>query len=217
MPRSSRTFIISRSDLSSTRSPLTQITPASGLSRPTISLRMVDFPAPLAPRKIFVWPLMSVKLTSRRMTFSSNASDTWSNTTIGDPGPSASSSSGERSVANGICSGTWYWCGGSLYGSPDADRKGPRRIGRLVQQRNQQWRQEEVDGDHRDRRRDHGVGRGPSDPLRAAPRAQADVTPDGHDDEAERERLDAAPAMRPRGTDRRAPRSSRRSSRRAGW
>ena len=34
---------------------------------------MVDFPAPLAPRKIFVCPVCSVKLTSRRMTFSSNA------------------------------------------------------------------------------------------------------------------------------------------------
>ena len=30
-------------------------------------------PAPLAPRKIFVCPVCSVKLTSRRMTFSSNA------------------------------------------------------------------------------------------------------------------------------------------------
>ena len=51
---------------------------------------MVDFPAPLAPRMIFVWPGSSVKLTSRRMTLSSKASDTLSKT-IGRPvrsGPS---------------------------------------------------------------------------------------------------------------------------------
>ena len=48
--------------------------------------RIVDFPAPLAPRMIFVWPVSSVKLTSFRMTFSSNASDTWSSMTTGAPG-----------------------------------------------------------------------------------------------------------------------------------
>ena len=56
MPRSARTFIISSSDIPSTRSPLTQMTPASGLSSPRISFRIVDFPAPLAPRMIFVSP-----------------------------------------------------------------------------------------------------------------------------------------------------------------
>ena len=42
-------------------------------------------PAPLAPRMILVWPLISVKLTSRRITLSSKASDTLSNTTMGAP------------------------------------------------------------------------------------------------------------------------------------
>jgi hypothetical protein len=82
--------------MSSTRSPLTKISPSSGFSRPRISRRIVDFPAPLAPRKIFVCPVFSVKLISLRITFSSNASDTRSNTTIGPPGPSASSSSAGR-------------------------------------------------------------------------------------------------------------------------
>src|SRR5438093_1386660 len=48
-------------------------------------LSAVDFPEPLAPRMIFVCPLMSVKLRSRRTTLSSKASCTRSNTTTGAP------------------------------------------------------------------------------------------------------------------------------------
>src|SRR2546425_717040 len=162
IPRSLRTTISSSSVMMSTRSPLTQMMPLSGLRSPTINLRIVDFPAPLAPRKTFVWPLMSVKLTSRRITFSSNASDTRSKTTIGDPGPSASSSSVERSVAIVI----------------------------LVQQRNQQRGQEEIHRDHRDRCDDDGSRRRPADALSTAPGTQADVTANRYDHEAEHERLD---------------------------
>ena len=86
MPRCARTRIISCSVIWSTRSPFTQTTPPSARSRPTMIFRIVDFPAPLAPRKIFVCPPISVKLTSFRITFSSKASDTWSNTTTGAPG-----------------------------------------------------------------------------------------------------------------------------------
>src|SRR2546430_12713712 len=162
MPRSLRIFISSGSALVSTRSPLTQTTPLSGLRSPTITLRIVDFPAPLAPRKIFVCPLISVKLTSRRITLSSNASDTRSKMTIGDPGPSASSSSGERSVATVM----------------------------LIEQCNQQRSQKEVHRDHRHRRDDDGGGRRPAHALGAPRGAQADVTPDRHDHEAEHDRLD---------------------------
>ncbi|MNC86966.1 hypothetical protein D3C83_26570 [compost metagenome] len=102
MPRSARTFISSTSVIPSTRSPFTQMTPESGRSRPTMSLRIVDFPAPDAPRKILVWPVSSVKLTSRRITFSSNARLTLSNMTMGDPGPRAASSSGARSRTSSI-------------------------------------------------------------------------------------------------------------------
>src|SRR3954468_14570627 len=84
----------------STRSPLTKISPASGLSNPSISRRMVDLPAPLAPRNTLVWPVCSVKLTPRRITFSSNARLTLSNTTIGPPKARASSSSAERAGAS---------------------------------------------------------------------------------------------------------------------
>ena len=73
MPRSARTVISSSSFMLSIRSPLTKMRPASGFSSPSISRRIVDFPAPLAPRKILVCPVCSVKLTLRRITFSSNA------------------------------------------------------------------------------------------------------------------------------------------------
>ena len=63
---------MSSSDMLSTCSPLTKIWPPSGLSRPRINRRIVDLPAPLAPRKILVCPVFSVKLTPLRMTFSSN-------------------------------------------------------------------------------------------------------------------------------------------------
>ena len=86
----------SSSFMLSTRSPFTKMCPPSGFSSPRISRRIVDLPAPLAPRKILVWPVFNVKDTFRRISLSSNASDTLSKTMIGPPGPMASSSSGER-------------------------------------------------------------------------------------------------------------------------
>src|SRR5215471_11738140 len=80
-------------------SPLTKIRPESGFSSPSARRRIVDFPAPLAPRKILVCPVCSVKLTPRRITFSSNERWTWSNTTMGPPKASASSSSGGRTMS----------------------------------------------------------------------------------------------------------------------
>jgi hypothetical protein len=85
---------MSYSDMLSTRAPCTQICPVSGLSRPTISFRIVDFPDPLAPRMIFVWPGSSEKLTSLSTTFSSNASETLSKTTAGLSGEERRSSTG---------------------------------------------------------------------------------------------------------------------------
>ena len=97
MPRSARTAISWSSFIPSICSPLTKMRPSSGFSSPSASRRMVDFPAPLAPRKIFVCPVCSVKLTSRRITFSSKARLTWSKTMIGPPKAMASSSSCGRS------------------------------------------------------------------------------------------------------------------------
>ena len=68
-----------RSSLS-TRLPLTKIVPPSGFSKPRISFRIVDFPEPLPPRMILVWPGSSAKLTSFRTTLSSKASETLSST-----------------------------------------------------------------------------------------------------------------------------------------
>src|SRR5215471_13428657 len=56
--------------------------PESGLSKPSVKRRIVDLPAPLAPRKIFEWPGSSVKLTPRRITFSSNERVTFSKTIV---------------------------------------------------------------------------------------------------------------------------------------
>src|SRR5688500_10772846 len=81
MPISARTASRSRSGRLSTRCSLTKMRPASGRSNPRISLRMTDLPAPLAPRRIRMLPSGTVKLTSRNTSCSSNASDTWSNTT----------------------------------------------------------------------------------------------------------------------------------------
>ena len=107
MPRSARTAIISSSVSWSTRSPFTQIDAGVGLQQPGMSFRIVDFPEPLAPRMIFVWPVISVKLMSCSTTFSSNASDTWSNTTTGAPARRAPrSSSGDRGASAGIAINT---------------------------------------------------------------------------------------------------------------
>ena len=116
--------------------------PPSGFSSPSASRRIVDFPAPLAPRKIFVCPVCSVKLTSRRITFSSNERSTLSNTMIGPPKPRASSSS----------AGAWLLL-----------------VHRAsIHQDDEELRDEEVHGDHRDRARDDGVRRRPTDTLGAA-------------------------------------------------
>jgi hypothetical protein len=99
MPRWLRTFIISASDMWSTREPWIQISPPSGFNRPRISFRIVDFPEPLAPRMIFVWPGSSEKLTSRSTTFSSNANDTFVNTTAGRSGDDMRSSTSASRMA----------------------------------------------------------------------------------------------------------------------
>src|SRR5437016_6636932 len=128
-------------------------------------LSAVDFPDPLAPRMIFVCPLMSVKLRSRRTTLSSKASCTRSNTTTGAP-TSASTCFAVRPLA-------------VAFMSAGIDRE------------YEDLRDEEVCSDHcdgtgedRQRRR-----------LAATPRAAASprpaVTRDSHDDEAHYERLDA--------------------------
>ena len=135
----------------STRSPLTKMYPPSGFNSPRISRRIVDFPAPLAPRKIFVWPVFSVKLISSRITFSSNASVTLSKTTIGPPGPRASSRSAER---------------------------GSRSIGHQYISTDEQLGDEKIHHEDRDRAGHHGVGRRTADALGAARRPQPDVAAD---------------------------------------
>ena len=126
MPRSARTRIISSSLIWSTRSPFTQIAPASGLQQPEDELQDRRLPGAAGAEDDLRVARSSVKLTSRRITFSSNASDTWSKTTIGPPGAMASSSSAGRGCV--------------------LDRH-------QYMQRDQQLRDEEVDRDHRDRRR----------------------------------------------------------------
>ena len=135
----------------------------AGRSSPSARRRMVDLPAPLAPRKIFVWPVCSVKLTSRRITFSSNARLTMSKTTIGPPKARASSSSAER-VACGLATS--------------------------VDQHDQDFRHHEVHGDDRHRARHDRQLRRVADALRAAGRPQPDVAADRHDGEPEEHRLD---------------------------
>ena len=76
MPTSARTAIISSSVSWSTRWPFTHTFPSSARSSPRMIFKVSDFPAPLAPRMILVCPASRVKLTSRRITLSSNASET---------------------------------------------------------------------------------------------------------------------------------------------
>jgi hypothetical protein len=87
MPIPARTGMNSASERPFTRTPFTRISPPSGRSRPSSSLRMVDFPEPLAPRMIFVCPAGSVKLISLSTTFSSKASDTRSSASTGSADP----------------------------------------------------------------------------------------------------------------------------------
>src|SRR5262245_12203812 len=71
----------SRSGIWSMRWPLTTIVPESGRSSPRISFSTIDLPAPLAPRRSVMLPNGMLKLTSRRMAWSSKANDTLSKTT----------------------------------------------------------------------------------------------------------------------------------------
>src|ERR1700722_11147547 len=87
MPTSARVAIISCSVNWSMRWPFTHTSPASAFSSPRRIFNEIDLPAPLAPRMILVCPDLSVKLTSLRITFSSKASETWSNTTTGASAP----------------------------------------------------------------------------------------------------------------------------------
>src|SRR5215203_4620096 len=80
---SPRTFNRSCSDMLSIRSPLTRMTPRSGFNSPRINFRTTDFPDPLAPSRKSVLPVRTEKVTSRSTTFSSNASDTFSNAIAG--------------------------------------------------------------------------------------------------------------------------------------
>src|SRR5262245_53872260 len=165
MPMSARTSIISTSVFMSTRTPFTRISPASGFNRPSSSFKVVDLPEPLAPSKSFVWPRYSVKLMSRRMTLSSNASDTQSNST-----PGVASAADDEAVERlpvEVCIGP-------------------------VQQREEEPCDEVVDGDHHYRRPHHRVGRRPPDALRAASGAQADMAADRRDHESNDERLQHA-------------------------
>src|SRR5687767_7133270 len=95
-----------------------------------MSLSEMDFPAPLAPRMIFVWPRRSSKLTSRSTTVSSNASDTCSKTMIGSFGPGFGASATALRVCSVLIS---------------------------IKQRNHQARDEEVEDEHGDRCRHDGV------------------------------------------------------------
>ena len=63
------------------------------------------------------------------------------------------------------------------------------RVHHSIKQRNHQPRDEEIQHEHRHRRRDHGVGRRASDALRAACGPQPDVAADADDREPEKERL----------------------------
>src|SRR5438874_10328015 len=127
-------------------------------------LSAVDFPDPLAPRMIFVCPLMSVKLRSRRTTLSSKASCTRSNTTTGAP-TSASTCFAVRPLA-------------VAFMSAGIDRE-------YEDLRDEEVCRDDCDGSGDDRQR-----RRLADTLRAAARPQPDVTRDSHDDESEDERLD---------------------------
>ena len=93
---SPRTFNISSSDMLSTRSPLTRMTPASGFSSPRMSFKATDFPDPLAPSRNSVLAGGTEKLTSRSTTLSSKASETFSKTIAG------ASESTDWSVVAGI-------------------------------------------------------------------------------------------------------------------
>ncbi len=72
--------------------------PESGLSRPSINFRMVDFPAPLAPRKIFVCPARTSNVTSFRITLSSNDRHTLSNNTTGACGSTSSTGNPKSAI-----------------------------------------------------------------------------------------------------------------------
>src|SRR5918995_366769 len=141
--------------------PFTHTLPVSGFSRPRINFNEIDFPAPLAPRMIFVWPRCSSKLTSRRTTVSSNAKETWSNTIIGSLESDCLSMTALRD------------CDSSM----------------SIKQANHQPRNEEIQHEHGDRCRDDGVRRRTAHALCAPLGAQAHMTTNADDREPEKERL----------------------------
>jgi len=67
---------INREDANRYRVPFTHTVPPSALISPSRIFKVMDLPAPLAPRMIIVWPASSLKLTSLSTTFSSKASET---------------------------------------------------------------------------------------------------------------------------------------------
>src|SRR5262245_61362827 len=125
-------------------------------------LRVVDLPDPLAPRMIFVWPLMSVKLQSFSTTFSAQASMTWLNTMTGAP------------LSLSICF---------------AVRPDVTTAIRSVEELDEDLRHEEVGRDDGNRPRNHRQRRRAPDAGGAARRAHSDVARDRDDEEAEHKGL----------------------------
>ena len=122
-------------------------------------------PAPLAPRKILVWPGETEKVTFFRITLSSKARLTLSNTTTGA-------------------------CGlGQFDGDTEFVQALVRHQNRI--EISNRVTKKSTAMTH-DRGCDHRVGGRAADALGAAARAQAHVAADRHDHEAEEERLDQA-------------------------
>src|SRR5690606_14434652 len=164
MPSSARTSISSASLIRSTRRPSTCTSPRSGLSRPRMMRRTVDFPAPLAPRNTFRRPGRSVKLTSRSTTWSSNASQTFRNTTTG------SSRAGPR-----LPRAEWDSVSTVVMAS--------------IHQGHHDLRDDKVQQENHDRRGDDRVRRRSTDALSASLSTQTHVASDAHEREAEEHRL----------------------------
>ena len=123
-----------------------------------MSRRMVDFPAPLAPRNTLVCPVCSVKLTSFRITFSSNAR---CDAVEHDDRPAEA----ERLVEQRRPAS-------AVVPSPS------------VHQHDEDLGHQVVNGNHRHRAGDDRVGGRAADPLGAAARPHPDVAADADDREA---------------------------------
>src|SRR4051812_16494464 len=155
----------SLSRISLTSSPNTVMRPASGLSNPSTSLRIVLLPDPATPNSAFVSPTGSLNEIPRRTSVSSKASETSSNST-------------EKSVC-------------SLPSGVDESRgKGGETIGSLVRKYvHQELRGEEVHHDNQHRRRDHGLCRRAPHTLRSPTRRHSIKTSYGRNDETEKQGL----------------------------